>query len=343
MRPTQPSGVSGVAGLANGRQPWKVRLRVGRRGHARDRAQPRARVGTELGGGRQGGAAARLGISRADGEHGAGVGRGRRRGRQLRHLLGDDLAARRAHGGDTRDGARGVPVVRLVADARKPRAGEAEVGRARRVGVGGMGHHLSRRRWARARLDAVRAFAAVSAGSRSPGRAGLGRCGSRHLRVSPFGFAALGRAIALPGGDRRDPRQRRPRARGVRVPLSGGNACGRAVSRAPNGLSRAISWPTSDSGLSAPPAESSWRDSISGGFSPSRKALGRRCSRSSRKRFSRHPHRRRRASRSRGDFRRRARRGEEHLLLDVRATDVGRSGADSRRRFRPAELVLPLR
>ena len=192
--------------------------------------------GRSAAGGRERGAAARLGVPRADGERHARVGRRRlRRGRAPRRRS-DDLASRRPHGRDARERTGRVPDMRLVAEPREPRAGEAEVDRARGDGVGRVGDDLPRRRRPRARLDAVRAVGALSACRRPACRAAVGRRRSRDVRVPALRLAAVGRAVALPRGDRRGARQGREGARGVRVPLPRGHAAGRALPRPPHGL-----------------------------------------------------------------------------------------------------------
>ena len=140
------------------------------------------------------------------------------------------------HRRDARDGANGLPDVRLVADARQPRAGEAQVDRSCRGRVGGVGDGLSRRRRPRPRLDAVRPVVALPACRRSSGRPSVGRRGARHVCLPADGDAAVGRAVALPRRDRRGTRQGRPGARGVRLSLSRGDASGRALPRPSNRL-----------------------------------------------------------------------------------------------------------
>ena len=62
------------------------------------------------------------------------------------------------------------------------------------------------------------------------------RRGARHVRVPRRRVDAVGDAVALPRRDRRRARPGRARARGVRVPLSGGRVALRALPRPPDGL-----------------------------------------------------------------------------------------------------------
>ena len=87
-----------------------------------------------------------------------------------------------------------------------------------------------------ARLDPVRPYAALSPRRRASRRPAVRRRGARHLRLRRLERDAVGRAVALPRGDRRGARQGRQGARGVRLPLSGGRVDLRALSRPPHGL-----------------------------------------------------------------------------------------------------------
>ena len=148
-----------------------------------------------------------------------------------------------------RDRTIGLPRLRLVAVA-QGRARKAQVGRARRDGVGRLGDGVPRRRRPRAPADAVRPGAALSPGRGSSGGARIRRRRARHLRVPPFfGLAGPGssnlcfwRRSGRLGTRARAPSRRSPTDTGKGRPRR------RSASSYTERSSRATSWPTSASG-----------------------------------------------------------------------------------------------
>ena len=201
----------------------------------------------------------------------------RRRACRSRRPRSDDVTARRPHRRDARDRAGRLSGLRVVAEPREPRAGEAEVDRAGGGGVGSLGQRVSRRRRTRPRVDAIRAVFALPACGRSPGRPALRRRGPRDLRVPPHRLTALGRAVALPRRHRRGAGQGSASARGVRVPLPRGHSVRRAFSRPPDRVPARLPRRLRVHGRSARPAGSSSHDWTSAVCSRSRRARARRC------------------------------------------------------------------
>ena len=128
-----------------------------------------------------------------------------------------------------------------------------------------------------ARLDAVRAGAALPARRRAARGPAVGRRRARHVRVPRRPLEPVGDAVALPRRDRRGEGQGRGGARDVRVPLPRGRVRLRALPRPPHGLParlpRRLRLP--DDPLLR--AASSWRGSSSAGSCPSSRASARRC------------------------------------------------------------------
>ena len=183
----------------------------------------------------------------------------------------NDVAPRRPHRRDARDGAGGLPDVRLVADARQPRAGEAQVDRAGRGRVGGVGDGLPRRRRPRARLDAVRARRRSSRVPPSfrPARRRTTPCSSRAPTCSTETQPWVEQSLFLAAiGEARDKGARALEAFAYRY-REGSRRPSASSSTEPS--SRATSSPTSAFGRCARPGASSWLGSTSAACSPSRK------------------------------------------------------------------------
>ena len=87
-----------------------------------------------------------------------------------------------------------------------PHGRQGEVDRAGRGRLRRLGHRLPGRRGAAARLDAVRACAAVPARGGAAGGTALARRRARHLRLPRRPVEPVGDAVALPGRDRRGAR-----------------------------------------------------------------------------------------------------------------------------------------
>ena len=137
---------------------------------------------------------------------------------------------------DARDGSAGLPRLRLVAVARLPRRRQGRWVERVEEEWGAWGTLY--------RDDDGRPLGRSSTGRRAlfpraddaAGRAAERRRGARHVRLPRRPRGALGAAVALPRGDRRGARPQGRRARGVRLPLSGGRVAVRALPRPPHGL-----------------------------------------------------------------------------------------------------------
>ena len=180
------------------------------------------------------------------------------------------LAARRSHRRDARDGADGVPDVRLVADARQPRAARSASGSSVPRTSGARGDGLSRRRRPRpsARCSTARRRSSARAAD-LPAGPSVRRRDARHaaptsltetqpwVEQSLF-LAAIGEALTTRArraleafAYRYREERRRPSASSSTEPSS-----------------RATSWPTSASGRSARPDASELARLDFGGLQP---------------------------------------------------------------------------
>jgi hypothetical protein len=110
------------------------------------------------------------------------------------------------------------------------------------------------------------------------GRPAVGRRDPRHVRVPPDGNAAVGRAVAVPRGHRRGPRQGCTRARGVCLSLPRGDVRRGALSSSTARSSRRLPRGLRLSGRCGPRGGSSSPVSSSAASNPSRKARARRSS-----------------------------------------------------------------